>query len=87
MRAGKIAALLVGAAEPIPEAEIEAIVAPVSFVMSPMKARRDQPAAPCAPPHEPGENLPTSCDGLPHSRRDRQYQTRRADVDRNQQHP
>ena len=45
MVAREVADPAVGAAQPIPEAEVEAIIAPITLVMTLMMARRDEPPA------------------------------------------
>jgi hypothetical protein len=70
MRLGDVARPVIGAAEPIPKAEIEAIVAPVLFVTALMMAGRDPPTTHCTAPHEPRENFPPHVVGYPHNGHD-----------------
>src|SRR3569623_3445716 len=56
----------VGPAQPIPEAEIEPVIAAIVGMVALVVARGDEPGAQPSTPHEARENLPPHVVGHPH---------------------
>ena len=86
MRFGKAAQPSIGAAQPIPDAEIEAIIAAIVAVMALVMRRGNQPAPGRAIDDRPRKHLPAHMVGDAHDRHDRQQRGKRAPVQRHRQH-
>jgi hypothetical protein len=83
MFARKIPDAAVGAADAVPETEVEAIIPSVQFMVSLMMARSDEPLPQWTPPHERRKHFPPHVVGDPHNRHDREHQPKCADMNWN----
>src|SRR4030095_4312903 len=79
----KLAKAAIRAAEPVPEAEIKAIIASILLVVALVMARGDEPGACFAPDKAPGEELPAHMIGHPHQCHDAEDDEQGADMNGN----
>src|SRR6186713_3282614 len=76
----KLAKTAIRAAEPVPEAEIKAIIASILLVVALVMARGDEPGACFAPDERPGEELPAHMIGYAHQCHHAEHDEQGADM-------
>jgi hypothetical protein len=81
----EIANAAVCVTQPVPMAEVQAIVAAIEFVVPLMMAGRDQPSAQRTGPHEAREYLPPHMVRDAHHRHDRQHDAKTGNMNRNEE--